>query len=486
MAINFRFGFFLVVLVAAIPLFAHLDQLPVQPYDEARLATNAFEMYKGNSHILVPTYGGVPDMWNTKPPFLIWVQALFIKVLGANESAIRLPSALAALATCLLMYWFCAKKLNKPLLGLLTVMVLVTSQGYIRIHGTRTADYDAMLSFLTTAYCLFYYLFLTSRKDKYAYTAFLCMAMAVLTKGVAALFFLPALVVFTLLYKQGYFVFRSKAFYMGVAIFLTVSCGYYLLREQLNTGYIQAVMENEWGGRFNTVIENHEEGKWYYWGWTMGEGFRYWAMMIPFGIVIALQTAGRRIKRVTIFTLLLVATHFAVITGAQTKINWYDIPEYSFLSLLAALFIFYLLRIMLVMLRSRKALRYNRAPYLFLLFLFATPYYNISASVLNPDAGLWLKENMNMGTFLKDARKGKHNIKDYSIVWEYAEPNICWYIMADGGKNNIHGTYGQNLVVGNTAAVFKESTKKYVEMTYFSTVIRNYNGGTVYKIHGRK
>jgi len=39
-------------------------------------------------------------MWNTKPPLMIWCQVISMKLLGINEWAIRLPSALAALFTC--------------------------------------------------------------------------------------------------------------------------------------------------------------------------------------------------------------------------------------------------------------------------------------------------------------------------------------------------------------------------------------------------
>ena len=36
-------SYVLVILLAALPLFAHLDDLPVQLYDEQRLATNSLE-----------------------------------------------------------------------------------------------------------------------------------------------------------------------------------------------------------------------------------------------------------------------------------------------------------------------------------------------------------------------------------------------------------------------------------------------------------
>ncbi len=476
----------LLLIVTAIPVFSHLNTLPIQPYDEARVVINSLELYIHKGNVLIPTYGNAPDMWNTKPPLLIWLQVLSMKIFGVNEIGVRLPSALAALGTCLLLFWFCARKLNKPLLGLLTVLILVSSEGYIRIHSTRTADYDALLTFFTTAYCLLFYLFLSFKKGKYILWSFLCMTLAVLTKGIAALFFLPALGAFVLLRPSHYFIFRSKHFYIGLLAFIVVSLGYYFLREQYNPGYIDAVMQNELGSRFNTVIEGHIGERWFYFYRITDIGFKYWVWMVPFGCFIGLTTASRRIRYFTLFTIMLVLCHFFVITQAETKIDWYDVPEYPFLSLLAGLFIFYLLRSVSVTLHSHRKLRNKWLSYLFAFFFFTIPYYNIIESVSDPKTGPWLTENLNMGTFLKDARDGKHDIKNYTIVWDCDEPNIYWYLLADRGKNNLSGKYSNELQPGCTAAVFKESTKKYVEKTYFSTVVRNYNGVTVYNIYGHR
>src|SRR5690606_9717613 len=99
-------------------------------WDEARLAINAYEMSQ-NGNLIVTYFDGAPDMWNTKPPLLIWIQALFIKMFGFNELAIRLPSAIAALFTCVVILIFSEKYLKNFWFGFIAVVVLVTSQGYI-------------------------------------------------------------------------------------------------------------------------------------------------------------------------------------------------------------------------------------------------------------------------------------------------------------------------------------------------------------------
>ncbi len=54
-----------------------------------------------NGNFIVTYFEDKPDMWNTKPPLLIWIQVLFMKFVGVNELAVRLPSAIAAFFTCI-------------------------------------------------------------------------------------------------------------------------------------------------------------------------------------------------------------------------------------------------------------------------------------------------------------------------------------------------------------------------------------------------
>ena len=73
--------YIIVVALMYIPLFGYLDTLPLRIWDESRLAVNSYEMLN-NGNFIVTGFEGKPDMWNTKPPFLIWIQVLFIKIRG--------------------------------------------------------------------------------------------------------------------------------------------------------------------------------------------------------------------------------------------------------------------------------------------------------------------------------------------------------------------------------------------------------------------
>jgi len=64
-----------------------LDGHPVYLSDESRQAFNSFEMFL-NGNWLVTTFENKPDLWNTKPPLLIWLQVLFYHLVGTNELAL--------------------------------------------------------------------------------------------------------------------------------------------------------------------------------------------------------------------------------------------------------------------------------------------------------------------------------------------------------------------------------------------------------------
>src|SRR5262245_6165309 len=82
------------------PVFGFLDMLPIRIWDESRLAANAFEMYFNHDYI-VTRYGGLPDLWSTKPPLMIWLQVLCMHFVGFNEIAVRLPSAISTFVICI-------------------------------------------------------------------------------------------------------------------------------------------------------------------------------------------------------------------------------------------------------------------------------------------------------------------------------------------------------------------------------------------------
>ncbi len=424
-----------------LPVWLRLTALPIQLWDESRLAMNALEMYSDGDWITTH-FRGLPDMWNTKPPLLIWLQVVSFRLFGINEFALRLPSALAGTATCMLLYSFLHRATKNVLLAALSVLILVTSYGFIKYHHSpRTGDYDALLTLYTTAYSLSFYRFIEEEKGKHLITAIVCVTLAVLVKGVAGLFFLPGLLLYALYRRKLTAIFKSPLFYAGIAVFVVFAGGYYWLREAHNPGYLQAVMSNELGGRmFNHLdaTEKRARQPFYYYDLITTLDFRFWYLFLPFGAALGLFTKDLVLRRIVVLSLTLCVTFFAVIALASNKHDWYDMPMYPFLSVLAATGICLFTTILLKSKAWDGILTRNALPLVFGAVAL-TAYLHILTDCLKPDPGEWAIENTSACRYLKAIYHGNEQPPaDRNIVVamndEY-QANVEWYAKVLARKN---------------------------------------------------
>lgn len=148
-ALSWRGWSALFLCLAAVFLFADGLAAPLALKDESRNANNALDMaISGFS--LVTTYDFRPDLWNTKPPLVIWLMSGSLRLFGFNEWALRLPSALAAMATLACTLWFVRKVTGSMGVALGSAILLLLSPGFFGEHGARTGDFDAVLLLFVT------------------------------------------------------------------------------------------------------------------------------------------------------------------------------------------------------------------------------------------------------------------------------------------------------------------------------------------------
>jgi 4-amino-4-deoxy-L-arabinose transferase-like glycosyltransferase len=488
-------GLLIVILIAAIPLFGHLDSAPLYIWDEARLAHSALEM--NNTHNwIVTTIDGLPDMWNTKPPLLIWIQALLISLLGTGELAIRLPSALAALGVAIMLYVFLTRKFKAPLSGIITVAVLVTSHGFVAVHGTRTGDYDSLLTLFMTGYALSFYLFLEEEKRKYLYWFFFLLTLACLTKGIQSVMFLPPLFIYAAYKKKVLLVLKQKHTYIGIACFLVFGVGYYFLREHYNPGYIKAVMQNEIGGRYNGVIENHTGDGWFYLEYLTGIQFSEWYLLILPGFFLGLFSSDMRLKNLSVFSFTLALTYFLILMGGKTKIYWYTMPVIPFLSILVAVFLFSICKIFSGFTNWKSILSHYGSPafsrwfsYVFLVLIIFMPYFKMYTFALAVDIVYpGPAEKMYMEMFLKDVLHHEKNIDGTSLLIDgLGEQDMKWYLSAFsyGHRPNKFVTKPEIDPNGKIVAYLAES-KKFIDSSFNTQILDTFYNVTTYKLNGRK
>ncbi len=465
------------------PIFLHLEYLPIRIWDEARLAINAYEMHE-NGNFIVTYFKGNPDMWNTKPPLMIWFQVVFIKLFGVGELAIRLPAAIAAFLTCVLIMVFFVKYLESYWFGLIAAIVLVTAQGYISVHGTRTGDYDSLLVFFLTLSSLTLFLYLQdTSKARYLYLFFISLILGVLTKGIAGLMITPALFLFAVIKKKLVFLVKNKHLYYNLGIFVLIVFGYYILREFNNSGYIKAVFENEMGGRYLKTIESHKHEFCFYYKNFIHERFKPWFWLLPVGIVLGLTQKNEKIRNLTIFNSLIVFQYFFTISFGQTKLEWYDLPLYPFLSVLVAIPIYFLFRKLYGVNLNNTKIFSTTISFLFLTIIFYFPYNQIIEKVFKPKEYPWHEEFYTVSYYLRDALRDNRNFNGYSLLYNGYNAHLYFYIKQFQDKDQnvkIIAKYDLNqdeLVIADQADM-----KDYIESNFNYEITETYKNVNVYKL----
>lgn len=425
--INKYMKFILLAIIIYFPLFSHLGTIPLRFWDESRLAMNAYEMYK-NGFSIVTYYDGMPDTWNTKPPLLIWLQVLSFKAFGINELGLRLPSAVAAVLTCIALLVFLIKYIKDSWLAIACVLVLITTDGYIDYHTTRTGDYDALLLLFTTTSSLLFFSYTEKKKTSYLYLFFIFLTLAILTKGIAGLLLTPALVLYALISKKILPLLKNKHFYIGLISFLFISLGYYFLREAINTGYINWVIINELGGRYLETLEGHKHGFWYYYNNMVDFRIKAWIMLIPCGITAGFASKNKKIKRLTTFITLAIITYFLLISNSQTKLQWYDAPLFPFFAISVALFF----KLIFDTIKQHKLLESvtttNIAPFIITFLLCITPYRHIINKTFKPKDTGFNEKVYSIGHILQKATKEKINLNGKKILYSDYNAPFLFYV----------------------------------------------------------
>lgn len=320
---------FLTLLYSVLTQFYGLGELPIVQWDESRLAMNAAEMVQ-SKHYLVTTFEHQPDLYNTKPPLMIWLQVLSIKCFGLNEWAIRLPSALAGLLTIWLVGLIVFRKTQSVLTTCLAMLILTTSDGLIQLHGSMTGDYDALLVFFLLASLFQCLRYLENGRQVHLIAFVLFVAASIMTKSAAAFLFFPVYT-FCFFYING--LKKIRLFVAALLLALLPFLIFIILREQHAPGYLNAMWNNDFGGRFANGKDGHE-GPWYYYIQHLFS-FRFnwfiWCLVpaMVWGYIKQNKTMVLYTGAILIYLLL--------ISIAQTKLEWYDIPLLPLMSVLIAL-----------------------------------------------------------------------------------------------------------------------------------------------------
>lgn len=331
----------LAVLVAAALVFlAGLGARDLWEPDEPRHAAIAAEMRTldhGPAQLVLPRLNGEP--YTQKPPLYYWLAAAAGGLGGSlSEGAARLPSALAALLTTLVVYQLGRSSLGRAA-GLAAAGILVTLPSYVDV--ARSARPDALLALSVTTS-----LWLAWRLDRGLGSAawnrralHLAMGLGLLTKGpVAAL--LPML---------GYAMYLAWERRPG-ALAQLFSRGSWLLSAGLALAWLAAAVWLAPAGFFHEAITENLLGRYFagasheqplhFYVKRLPVAFLPWALLWPLaigpirrGLAAGADPERRRALR---FLIAFAGASLLFLTLSDGKRVIYLIPLFPALALLSA------------------------------------------------------------------------------------------------------------------------------------------------------
>lgn len=327
------------LVACAIFMFVDPRVPPIIIWDESRLAVNALEMNQ-RGWSLITTYGFAPDLWNTKPPLMIWLMNASISLFGPSELALRLPSMAAGLGTLAVVFVFVRRVTHSPGTATLAVILLATSVAFYGEHGARTADYDALLCFFTTAYLSLFYLAVHRRRPSWRLlmAAAALVAAAAMTKAIAGI--LPGAGVALYLLVSGRLrrVLANPRYIGMMLMALAPLALFYLQRERIEPGYLHAVWYNDVAGRYDDQLGLHQRPPWFYVRALFLDGM---FSIGPFALLVLIGATGAKgqARQALTFALCCVVAELVLVSIPKTRLMQYMLPALPWLAIVCAIVI---------------------------------------------------------------------------------------------------------------------------------------------------
>lgn len=309
-------------------------------WDESIFAVNTFEMLENGQYFSL-YYNGSPDLFNTKPPLLNWLQILSVQLLGYNEFALRLPSGLAAGGTVLVLFTF-LKQYFTLQYAWVAALILLSAPGFIGYHTARTGDTDSLLTFMLTLSILQFLSFLMNQNKSAVYWTMFFLTLAFLTKLHAAFLFLPAFLFILIIQKKLKTFFMNVQFLLGILTFIGL-CGTVLYIRELQTpGYFTQIIFKD-AGRLFQEFDTHGGPFYFYLDNLFSQRYGWWMICFLGGLILIVMNKKCKERIALIPLLIMVFTYLLIISFSATKLIWYDMPLYPLLAIVSAFPIVYFL-----------------------------------------------------------------------------------------------------------------------------------------------
>ncbi|MGH7773441.1 MAG: ArnT family glycosyltransferase [Candidatus Binatia bacterium] len=296
--------------------------------DEGRSGVIAKEIVASGNWLTL-SHSGEP--YYDKPQLYFWLVALGIKLLGLNELAVRLPSALAASLTVGVVYlWGCFSGGWKW--GLWGGLVLASSMEFIALG--RFGNMDMVFTFFFTA-ALLSFLRWKQQGKGWIWLFYLFLALASITKGpVGAL--LPLLIVgITVSLQKKWALLREMRLLPGLGMVVLIFGSWCLLTALRDPEYVKTFLWNHNILRFFILQRGigHPEPIYHFFPVLM-VGFLPWSFFLPPVLHNLWERRVEEGQEEKLFLVVWLTTVLIFFSLARNKLGTYVLPAFPPLALL--------------------------------------------------------------------------------------------------------------------------------------------------------
>ncbi len=274
----------ILLLGVVLPIFLQLGGRGLNEPDEGRYSEMGREMVVTGDW-LVPRLNGVPHY--AKPPWIYWCIAASLKVFGMNEWAARLPSALAALVTALLVFDL-GRRMGGTRAGIFSALALTSSLLFFVVARLISPDMMLTACITTALYCFWRWWNSEPRSTRWLVGFFFAVGIGFFDKGPFAIGVSFLAIFGFLALERKFSELKRPCFWIGLLLGLiliaAISLPWFLIICHLNPDLYDFYLHGQitdriisGGGRAHSFF--------YHFAWLPGDCW-------PWSILIACAVAG--------------------------------------------------------------------------------------------------------------------------------------------------------------------------------------------------
>jgi len=324
---NITLGLFL---LSGLYIFYNLGGGSLYAWDEAWYGEVAREMVSGGKGWFTFYYNYQPFF--DKPPLYIWLIAIAYKILGVNEFAVRIWSAIFGFGSIVLIYFLAEKLFPSKQTAFYSSLVLVGFHHFVQ--QSRMGMMDVPLTFFILLGITFFWIGRT--KDRYLLFVGISAGLAFMIKSVAA-FQLPAIIVlYALISGELKNLINPKllyGFFIGILICLPWHLYQYGKYGHLfiNEYFLKHVVK-----RTFETLDEHQGNVFYYFKIIFSKNNPLGLvsfLAVPYIIFSAWSEKDRSRRSPLFLVISAITVTLSLFSLVKTKLPGYIIPVYPFLSL---------------------------------------------------------------------------------------------------------------------------------------------------------